>query len=244
MMFALISQTPLVRPGELYLLSSVLELNANHCAVAWGRTPPAVVVIDDLAKLPSQAQPVVFVEDTSDPSALGIHHWDPVRGLAARVFVNNASGLNRGPQSIAEITGHEILEALVDPQTSLWLDYPAAAEGAAVQVALEVCDPVQDTYEVVSRGTAWQVANFVRPEWFDRRYANPKAMSMLTKSGGAFDHARRLSGPGEIGPSGYVVLRSPTAGGYEAFLCDRKLERPQLAAAKTHPWARTERRLG
>lgn len=246
LLFALISQTKLVPPGDLYRLTHALEHGAGHCAHAWGLLPPAIVVCDDLAKLPATAHPIVFVDDFSDPSALGIHYWDPLRGIAARVYVGNTSGLNSGRDSVSEVASHEIAEALVDPRAAMWVDHPSSTI-PGVQVSLEVCDPVQDTYKIRATGTDWMVANFVTPEWFDARFMDHEAMATLLAHGGGFDHSRTLQYPGEIGLEGYAVLRRPAANGYAMYLeTYHRAGSPDavtLSAAKQHQWARTQRRL-
>lgn len=249
-LFALISQTKLVRTSDLFRLSRALEQNAADCARAWGKAPPAIVVCDVVEKLPLTAQPVVFLDNGTDPSALAIHYWDPLRGPAARVFVESASGFNTGDHSVCESASHEILEALVDPMTRLWADHPdPARKRQHVQMALEVADPVQDHYTVQCNGTDWKVSNFVTPQYFDPGFNDLAAMQTLRKHGGSLDFMGNLKKPGEIGPFGYAVLRKPDpagGGGYLTWLENASGSFESFAtkvtAAKRHTWARTHRR--
>jgi hypothetical protein len=244
--FALVTQTSLVKASELYRMASALEACAKHCAETWGRLAPAIDVCDDVDKLPKNAIPVVFVDSSTDMGAIGVHYWTPQRGPAARVYVEQTSGLNAGSSSVSEAASHEILEALVSPQVNLWADYPGEAGGHPhAQVAVEPADPCQDTYVVTVGGTSWQVANFATPEWFDKRYAGYVPTSELK-----FDYAGRLRGAGKVGPEGYVVLRAPAAvGGYVTWLEDAwgpvdKLQNSKRREAKAHAWSRTKVRLG
>jgi hypothetical protein len=244
-LFALISETPLVRPGDLYRLAEALEVNGQHCAALWGTADPAIVVVDSRARLPRSCHPIVFVDGEGDPGALAVHYWDPVRsGPAARVYVDRGSGLNSGDYSVCEAASHEVTEALVDPRVNLWADHPTRAP---VQVAIEVADPVQDTYEVVGRdGTRWRCTNFVTPQWFDPQFADPLQRARLRDAGLGFDYAQRLSEPGEVGPEGYVILRSSSRGvWFENRAMGSDLVDPRNArrvAAKAHPMSRARAR--
>jgi hypothetical protein len=179
--FVLITETSLVSESDLYKIAKDTERNVGDCAQAWGRERPAVDVIHAKSALPDFCQPILFVDDdTLDPGALAVHYWDPVRlGPAGRVFVNRCD-------NILIPTGHELCEALVDPQCNLWSDAPSRP---GVQIALEICDPVQDAYV--------NGANFVLPAYF----GGP---------GDRWDWAGRLPGPGSIGPNGYAIFQDNT----------------------------------
>ncbi len=251
LVFALVSSTPLVRPRDLHRMCDALETCALHCAQAWRREPPAVVVCDDVSKLPAYASPVVFVDNGTDMDALAVHYYTPQRGPAARVYVDRGTLLNGGTDSLVERASHEINEALVSPQVNLWADHPDAERAeSGVQVAVEVSDPLQDTYVVRDAGTDWQVSNFVTPHWFDARLRDYVPTADMR-----FDHAGRLRHPGHVGPEGYVVLRAPAsvapggygAGAWRTWLEDahgQALALLDVRAGKGHAWARTKVRLG
>lgn len=118
---------------------------------------------------------------------------------AARVFVDASSGLNTGRESAFESASHEG-ELLVNPYLlNWWSGVPGREHG---QVAAEICDPVQTSYNASTldpTGRPWQLANFVHPAWAGLE--NPPGVS-------CYDHSGELSRPGQIGPEGYAVVRS------------------------------------
>lgn len=253
LLFALITETALVTPAELFRLCVPLELNARHCAVSWGLEPPAVVVIDARAKLPARCQPVVFLDsEGEDADALAVHYVDPaLRGPAARVYCDRASGFRHGRYSICEAAAHEVVEALVDPFLNLWTDHPDPDRARlGVQVAVEVADPVQTTYALQHAGDTWPVANYVTPDWHRGRLYDPETRARFLTAGGLFDHSGELQAPGQVGPEGYAVLRSPKGDGFgwrtwsEARVPRAADVAPAQRVAKAHPWSRTRRRGG
>jgi hypothetical protein len=243
--FALCSETKLVRPGELLDLAWPLEQNAQHCAAAWGLPAPAVVIANSYLELPPHCRPIVFVDGEGDPGTLAVHYWDDIRnGPAGRVYVDHTSGFREGPYSVCESAAHEILEALVDATVDQWRPHPTLR---LVEVALENCDPVQDTYEIMAGGVSWPVANFVMPEWFDPSLADPIAKAKFVAAGGKFDHKRVLASPGELGPDGYEVVRARNPNGdwvyWNEWPASRKATSATRKAALEHPWSRTKHRL-
>ncbi len=223
-LFALCTETKLISVAELYLLCKPLELNARHCAEAHGFEPSAVVPFDHHSRVPDHASPIVFTDDDGDPGALGAHYVDQRRGgPAAVIYVDRASGLNVGSQSVCETVSHEINESDCNPRLNIWRPHPSP-DRFGVQIANEVDDPLQDTYEVVVDGMRWQVANFVKPSWFDRAALDPEVRGRILRGGG-FDHARRLSGPGEILPGGYAIMRERVDGRWQVWLEDERGDR-------------------
>jgi hypothetical protein len=240
-LFALITETPLVHAGALAKMAPALEQNALHCARAWGLEQPAVSPCSTVDNLPHWAHPIVFVAGGGDAGVLAEHYYDPVRsGPACRVYVDQASGLEGGDYSVSEAASHEIVEALVNPRINLWSPHPLRP---ALQLPREVADPVQSAYRITAHGTAWQVSNFVTPYWFDSAFVDPEQRRRLRAAGERFDHLGELTEPGQIGREGYVVLLDPATGrtwlefGPDGDLAARK------RAAIRHPWSRT-RRLG
>lgn len=228
--FVLISETSLVSEPTLYQIAREIERNARDCADAWHLARPEIDVIHARTALPPFCQPIVFLDDDSlDPGALAVHYFDPIRVMpAARVFVNRAADM----RDVQIATGHEVCEALVDPLCGNYVQAPGRAPG--VQIAVEVCDPVQDAYELSPGGTG---ANFVTPAYFDSRFADPEMAAAYLAAGGAFDRLGTIKVAGTLGPSGYAVFQQ---GGQEW------VEPQEIAAAKPgamHPWSRTARRL-
>lgn len=189
MLFALISFSRFVKPHELYEMAKALEINGGHCAAAWGRAQPAVVVCYDPDSLPPGTVPVLFIDDQTPDGILADHWWDS-RNLraSARVYMTAGTQLNSGPESASESAGHEVLEALIDPEINQWV-----TRDDGIEVALEVCDPVQTSYTVRVGETDWLVPNFVTPAWFE------------LDEGHAYDYLEELNGPWEVGPVGYVI---------------------------------------
>ncbi len=231
--FALCDPQRLVDPDDLWHMAKALEANAGHCAVAWDLPPPAVTMIDDARALPaiSNVHPVVLVGEGGREGLLAVHSWDWVRYVTtSRVYVHKASGLRGGRQSICEAAGHEITEALVDPLINQWRVHP---QDPKVHVALEVADPVQDTYDLLitwRRETVrWPVANFVLPAWFD------------ASSPGPYDHAGTLTAPGQLGPEGYAILRDPSGRTFPVW-GSRGIPGAERQTALQHMAARTRKR--
>lgn len=199
--FVLISKTPLVHARDLFKLSTALEQNARDCARAWGLVAPTVDVMDSQKGLPKGCNPVFFVDTAGEDGVLAEHYFDPVRGgPAARVYVTQGSGFNRGQNSACEAASHEIVEALVNPRITLWAPMPGMP---GTLVALESGDPVQTQYDI----DGWAVSNFVTPAWFDGSLLDETKRKAFLAAGGKFDHNGELTHPGEIGPQGYAITR-------------------------------------
>lgn len=237
LLFALITETALVKESDLYAIARGVERGARDCAEAWSVEPPAVDVFHARRALPDGCCPIVFIDDTTDPNALADHYWDLVRLLpACRVWPARASGVTLGTTALSVLTSHEVNEALVDPECT---DFPPHPSRPGVHVALEVCDPVQDEYVVETANGPIAVANFVLPSYFDARLADFGAALAYRDQGGAFDFKGTLGFAGQIGPSGYLILAD------ETHIWDEGPEGPfnAIAAAdKAHAWARTFRR--
>jgi hypothetical protein len=228
LLFVLISATPLVRTADLYGMARAIEVGAKNCADAWQLAPPAVDVCADATSLPDGCCPVVFVDDNSDPGALAVHFVSDRFQPAARVYMNNASGVNTGDWSASEGASHEVLEALCDPLCDAWHTHPTRP---GIEVALEVSDPVQGFYFVEAAGQRWRVSNFVLPAWFEHH-----------PDGGFFDWMSELHEAGEVGANGYVILRDKTGATWtEDAFGARSMAAKKPGAA--HPWARSSRRL-
>lgn len=187
LLFCAVSQTRLVAAHDLYKLLEPLEINAGDCARAWGLEPPAVAIADTPSRISGVAIPVVFVADDTDQGALAVHF----PGGYSRVHVDRMSGFDTGDESVLNGAGHEICEALVDLDCNQWMPMPG---NPALQVAKEVCDPLQDSYRRTVGGRDVDLANFVLPSWFSGQ-------------GTQFDFAGHLHSVGEVGPQGYIITQ-------------------------------------
>lgn len=196
--FVLVTETGDVTIPELYKLAAALERDGKRCADAWNRQPPTVDVVDKLTKVSGLYHPIRFFSGRDeDAGALGYHYWDPIRkGPAAVVHVDRCSGFNTGTYSVAEVASHEVNEANVNPDLTLWLPHPDPTR-LGVEVAGEVGDPTQATYDLDHNGTRWKMTSFILPSWFNGG----------SPAGTKYDHAGRLQYPGQIGPEGYAILR-------------------------------------
>lgn len=227
MIFAAITQTKFIAPHELYPLCEAIEAAAAPCCDAYGLERIAVVIHDDPAAVPKDVQPMVFVADDTDPGAVAAHF----PGGYSRVHVDRTSALIVGDDSAFNGACHEADEARVDVNCDQWVPHPTRP---GVEVALEVSDPVQDSFEITIKGVTYSAANFVLPSWWKSDGTEP------------FDHAGRLSAPGQVGPNGYLVLRNPTTG--ETWLEGADGQPYQMSATKalklSHPMSRTNRRMG
>lgn len=235
LLFALVTQTKLVSPAELYHLVRPAEMNARDCARAWSVEPPAVVICDQVEKLPLGAIPVVFLDDDTDPGALAVHF----PGGYSRVHVDRSGALLNGYESVLEGACHEVLEALIDLDCNHWVKHPTR-EG--VEIALEICDPLQTVYPITIGQESYACANFVL-----RRYFEPPNPNY--PPGATFDALGELDGPGYVGPEGYVILRKKNAlGDWDNWIEANDGLLPTLSAKKTAAlgWAqsRTVRRTG
>jgi hypothetical protein len=138
----------------------------------------------------------VFTDKDQDQGALAVHFWDPYRrSPAAFVYPERTTGLREGDASTFEAMAHEVLEAGANADLRTWRAHP---KRPGVQMAQEIGDPVQTTYEVESRGSKWPAANFVTPAWFE---PGPHPVETF------FDFAGQLTKPAQVGPEGYVILR-------------------------------------
>lgn len=238
-LFALIAETTLVSSSDLYIMARAIEAGAQDCARAWGKKAPAVDVFQARMGLPQFCQPVVFIDDTSDPGALAVHYWDPVRlQPAARVWANRATtGVLLGPGAQSVSASHEVIEALGDPTCEEECPCPGRD---GVRIALELCDPVQDELEVQTPNGRIAVANYVLPPYFDVELADPEMAKIFLEGGGRFDAKGTLTRAGQIGPRGYAILSDDSRTWFEGP--DGEF---QYAASspKLHPWARTNRRV-
>lgn len=223
-------------------MAKALEVNARHCAELWGRSHPAVAVVDSWERLSVTAKrnihPIAFTEGDGN-GTLAEHWWDVMhRGPSARVFVTARSELRLGPHSLCESASHEIVESMIDPFVNLWSEVPGRP---GVEMALEVADMTQDTYPVDVDGADWPVANFVTPDYFETRLYPEAERKAFLRGGGRFDYAGRMTFPGQILPTGYAIMRRPKDGGYTTypvFGSSVKMA-PDRLAAKAHPWARS-----
>lgn len=214
MIIALATETRLVTAADMYAMIEPLRVHMHHVATAYmlGDTF-SVILVDREKRAPSGATTVVFVEKGTDPNTIAHHYFDYGRlAPAARVFVENTSGLNAGGHSVFESLCHEANEAKCNGELAVWMPHPMRP---GVEIAYEVSDPTQDSYVIQHAGTKWQAANFVTPHWWRKDLVGqPVQIEWIEKRYGyGLDWARRMSSPGQILSGGYAVMRQRHATG-------------------------------
>ena len=246
MQVILVSLTPLVSTKDLYRLCEPLEASGRDCTDHWTRTRPTVDAVEHASKVPTGAMPIFFIDGAElNDGALAWHFYDPLNGRpAARVYVGKSTGFNVGDSSVCELASHELVEALADARLDKWRAHPFLDD---TEVALEIADPVQTHYLVQSRGEKWRLANFITPAYFDQSLVPPSRLNEFRASGQRFDWAGELRFPGDVGPSGYTTLRTPTEGGGWRLSVERAGRVPaewseEQRVAKEHPLSRTRLR--
>lgn len=158
-LIAVVNRSKSLDDTSVEFMVAAVAAQVQECAAAWGVPPLAVAFYADPAKLLQDDIYVCSIVDELDvDGALGFHSV-----LGDRPFIEV---LAQGEQTSVTLS-HEALETLCDPDADQW-----RARGDGMQVALEVCDPVEgDSYfltaEVASEARAVRVSNYVLPAWFD-----------------------------------------------------------------------------
>jgi len=164
-----------------------------HVAPAWGMGPARVVFYRDRRRVPERADLMVIMDDARQAQTLGYHAYTPAGKPYGHVFaspiLDQGGKPLRGANSVSATLSHEVCEWFVDPRVNLWASYEAGWE-----VAIELCDPVQDgSYEI----DGVSVSNFVTRSYFD-----PYA-----RRGTKLDHLGKLRKPFSATRGGYVIRR-------------------------------------
>jgi hypothetical protein len=228
----------------MYEMIAPLRVHLGHVAQAFMVSNEiSVILVDRERRAPAGATTIVFVERGTDPNTIAHHYFDHARQApAARVFVENTTGLNAGNASCFESLCHEANEAKCNGELAVWMPHPARP---GVEVAYEVSDPTQDTYVIQHRGTRWQAANFVTPHWWRKDLVGDFASVtwIERRYGYGLDWARRMRTPGEISREGYAVMRRQRENGtYERWsedangrldLASRKLANKKDSLSRT-----------
>jgi hypothetical protein len=179
--------------------------------------------------------PIILFDDSDAAGALGYHDETPDGRPYARVFtretLSSGGTLWQTSNSVSVTMSHEMCEAIVDPHVNLW----AGPDMTRVLYAVELCDAVEgDSYPVDlfnpndgNKVAQVQVSDFLTPSWFD------------TQAGisSVFDKMGLLTGPFSLRPGGYTLFLQ---GG---SISQKFGETHQKKASKSHPAARTQKRL-
>lgn len=164
MRIAIINQTSVLSATQTRKIATALRAQALELAELWERVPAEVRLYASLASIPRGACIIALLDDADQAGVLGYHDVTPDGRSYARVFAKtilDAGGtVLTGPLSVSACASHEMCEAFCDPGAQLW----ATIDGTGGQVALEACDPVQDSSYVL-KGVA--VSDFVLPAYFN-----------------------------------------------------------------------------
>lgn len=164
---------------------------ALHVAPAYGMLPVQVTFLANGAPPPKSARLITVMDTLDDAQALGYHTEDGAEHIwgvvGTKAAMDQGAKALTGPYSISSILSHEVIELFGDPRINLWAD-----NGRGTQVAVELCDPVENDSYLVD-GVA--VSNFVYPAWFDH----------LAAKGDRFDYMGRLTRPFTMARGGYWV---------------------------------------
>ena len=186
-----------------------------------------VVLFDTPGDLPpdvSDFELLTIEDDISAPGAEGFHD-DQLGVVFARVL----------PENNCEAAPHEILEMLADSTCSLYADI---GDGTGRQIAIEVCDPVEEDHYPQQAQIGDQppqdieTTNYVLPSYFD---PNGKA---------PFDKMGKLSAPFTMVPGGggYQIIRSADGSTTDVF-AENERGRATAERKRKRPDSRVTRRL-
>jgi hypothetical protein len=128
--------------------------------------------------------------DENEEDAYGYHQLTRDGMPLGKVFLRTAMA---SPTTWSSTASHELLELLVNPDTTLGAFVWNKNAGGRVY-SLEVCDPCQDDPFCYRIGGTW-VSDFVHPAWFDT----------WRKPGSAqFDQRKKVTRPFQIAKGGYA----------------------------------------
>jgi len=178
---------------------------------------PVDVYVEDPATQPAEiVHPDIipcYVFEQPGPTELGIlAYHDSQKGCAfIRAFLSvipNRELLRDPAGRGASLCGamlHDAAETVIDTSARLYVDakFSDPRTGASFgQVALEICDPVQDdAWSWPKNGLAYDMPNYVKPAWF--LWDSPPS---------SFDHMGLLAAPLTMRPGGYLIARAEDGG--------------------------------
>ena len=176
------------RDARRFLAALRVQLRRDFAPV-WGTTADLHYVGPGDEPHPGAWQLVLL--DQREPGTQGFHELTRDGLPLGKVFVREA---NEWPSGWTGTASHELLELLVDPDTTLGVFVEDESLGPRIY-SYEVCDPVQDdrfSYEI----EGVPVSDFVHPAWFEP----------WRKRGSArFDHAKKLRLPFQV-PAGCYAM--------------------------------------
>lgn len=186
-------------------------------ATAWEIVPPEVEFSGDGSEDPAAYIMAIF-DTSTQPGAAGYHDTDAAGKPRGFVFADAGQ--------VSVTLSHELCEMVKDPSCTLWSQTPDGN-----MRAFEMCDAVEnDTYQ--KNGIA--VSNFVLPNYFAAP-AQPGPTDYLGKLNGQPAPARS--------PGGYDIVIDTAGQPSQEFSSHMATMPAAKLAAKSHPGARTARRI-
>lgn len=224
---AIVCTSKSVDRAQLALWIDAWDKQAREFCAAWGLEYRPVVLYSTPADLPSVESDLWILtieDDVGVPNAEGFHD-DQIGVIFARCL----------PENNCESVPHEILEMLADQTCDQYRDI---GDGTGRQIALEVCDPVEEDHYPQSAQIGDQppqdvpTTNYVLPSYFD---PNGKA---------PFDRMEHLAAPFSMlpGGGGYQIIRAADGSTTDVFAMTEK-GRATAERKRQRPDSRVARRL-
>jgi hypothetical protein len=200
--YGLVSESASISDSDVKAMAAALgtQFARDFCpAYGIGALPVKAFGADEL--LPDGYWYLHFVDNVADGDALGYHTDENgviYADIEVAVILKYGCGVlstpvgAESPDSVSSVASHELLEMAADPRVDLWA--PTVLPTSGVAQALEVADPVQESYSMID---GVQVSDFVLPAYW------------LTQPppGSKFDFLGVLSAPFTVAPGGYRVIR-------------------------------------
>jgi hypothetical protein len=229
------------------MTEAVHQQLAIQVASSWGVNVPSLTFIGK-SDPPMKTNVFVLNDDPpkDDDGIEGYHDLSSdgyIRGwvFASPSLDNKALSLE-GPNSVASVLSHEVLEALRDPWANYWVDTygKLVIDGVAyAQVAMEACDPVETDENIIQvLNKLITLSNFILPLWENPNGSGP--MDYLTavnpnRAGGLTQPFTRTDG-------GYVIVRN-NVGDSQALFGSRYPEWKKELKLKKNKRSRTSKRV-
>lgn len=181
----------------------------------WHMDSAFVMFYDDPTKMSLRAFPVVIVDHSDTPGALGFHSEQQGRPygmiMVDPILDNGGVALYdySNPQnvSVSSVLSHEIIELFLDRFANMWADGIAIQAGSSY--AYEGADPVEaQSYTKQIGKHLVSVSNFILPAWFDPQNAPSNPTDFLNILNGASF---------ALAPNGYMIVRNAPGSEQQVF---------------------------
>lgn len=230
---AVVCTSKSIDQGQLALWVDAWDKQAAEFTKTWGLPYRAVVLYatpDDLPTDTGEFWLLVIEDDIEAPGAEGFHD-DQLGAIFARCL----------PENNCESVPHEILEMLADSTCDQYKDI---GDGSGRQIALEVCDPVEEDHYAQQAQIGDQepqdvpTTNYVLPSYFDPNGTAP------------FDRMGKLTAPFTMSSGGYQIIREPDGSTQDVFAKPHVVAAPETERSmarrqrkENNPRSRLARRL-